>query len=101
MERMQRALRDIFPVDDVLPQASRIDWAISAEGTCRSGSLVKPPVGATSALITARVRPACIFAIASSVAATIMSQPSTSFASPAAMRTAWMSSGFAAMRMCE
>jgi hypothetical protein len=38
-----------------VPQASRIESAISRAGTCRSGSCVKPPTGATSALITARV----------------------------------------------
>jgi hypothetical protein len=83
------------------PQASRIASAISRSGTCRSGFEVNSPVGATSAFTTARVWPPLILAIASSDAATIMSQPMTRRASPAAMRTAWMSSGFGAMRMCE
>ena len=56
----------------------------------------------TSAVLTsALVTPFCILASASFPTPVRMSQPSTSFASPAAMRVAWSCSGVSAIRTCE
>ena len=70
----------------------------AAEGKAMSGLRVKSPVGVSWLLITRRVTPSRILPSASLPAATTRSQPSTSLASPAATRVAWMSSGRRAMR---
>ena len=82
--RLNRRLRAEGDVG-LSPSATAALSSIGRHGPLSLGGLaamegVKPPVGDTSPLMIARVWPACILAIASSDAATIMSQPITSFA---------------------
>ncbi|MNN47234.1 hypothetical protein D3C81_1616460 [compost metagenome] len=79
------------------PTAVRMSCSADSPGNCHFGFLMKSAVGVCAVLTTARVRPACVFEITSSLAETMASQPMTRSASPMAMRVAWRSSGFAAI----
>ena len=68
-------------------------------GNCRFLSRMKPAVIVSWVLTMARVLSFDILASASLLDVTTMSQPMTASASPAAIRTAWISSGRSAMRI--
>src|SRR6266851_2356055 len=80
------------------PTAATMPWRRSPAGKGRSGLRVKSPVIVSWLLMIARVWPAYARDSASAPAETTRSQPSSRCALPAAIRTAWMSSGRSAMR---
>ncbi|MCY1232237.1 hypothetical protein D9M72_447150 [compost metagenome] len=83
------------------PTAVRTSCSADRPGNCHFGFLMKSAVGVCAVLTTARVRPAWVLEMTSSVADTIASQPITRSASPIAIRVACRSSGRAASCTCD
>ncbi len=76
------------------PVAAAMLRSSALVGKTRSGLRVKSPVMVSWLLTIARLWPGSSFDSASALAETTRSQPSSNWALPAAMRTAWISSGW-------